>query len=163
VVGMNDWQEKPKYSEKSYPSAAQSATDSTWPEVDIAISKANSCKYLRIILRRDWSWADQVNYIVKRARKALHFTMRILKKGNSNTKGLAFTSLVGPVLEYASSCWDPYGRTNALDRVQNKAAKSAHQRNYLNWETLAQHRKIARICALFKAYTGEPAWKDIGG
>jgi hypothetical protein len=29
VVGMNDWQEKPKYSEKSYPSAAQSATDST--------------------------------------------------------------------------------------------------------------------------------------
>jgi hypothetical protein len=27
---------------------------------------------------------------------------------------------------------------------------------------LAQHRKIARICALFKAYTGERAWKAIG-
>jgi hypothetical protein len=27
---------------------------------------------------------------------------------------------------------------------------------------LAQHRKIARICALFKAHTGERAWKDIG-
>jgi hypothetical protein len=26
---------------------------------------------------------------------------------------------------------------------------------------VAQHRKIARICALFKAYTGERAWKAI--
>jgi hypothetical protein len=31
----------------------------------------------------------------------------------------------------------------------------------LNWKTLAQHRKIAHICALFKAYTGERAWKAI--
>ena len=34
-------------------------------------------------------WADQVNYTVKKAWKALHFTMRILKKGNSNTESLA--------------------------------------------------------------------------
>jgi hypothetical protein len=27
---------------------------------------------------------------------------------------------------------------------------------------LAQRRKIARICALFKAYTGERAWKVVG-
>jgi hypothetical protein len=31
-----------------------------------------------------------------------------------------------------------------------------------NWETLSQRRKIARICALFKAYSGERAWKFIG-
>jgi len=30
------------------------------------------------------------------------------------------------------------------------------------WQTLAQRRKIARICALFKACTGERAWKSIG-
>jgi hypothetical protein len=29
------------------------------------------------------------------------------------------------------------------------------------WKTLAQRRKIARICALFKAYTGQRAWKNI--
>jgi hypothetical protein len=27
---------------------------------------------------------------------------------------------------------------------------------------LAQRRKIAGICALYKAYSGEPAWKAIG-
>jgi hypothetical protein len=51
----------------------------------------------------------------------------------------------------------------ALDSVQNKAAKFAHHRNESNWELLAQRRRIARICASFKAYTEERAWKDIGG
>jgi hypothetical protein len=62
--------------------------------------------------------------------------MRILKNGNSNTQNLAYTSLVRPNLDYASSCWDPYreGEINALDRVQNKAAKFAHQRNELDWK-----------------------------
>jgi hypothetical protein len=54
---------------------------------DIVIPEASSFKYLRIILRSDLSWDDQVNYTVKKAWKALHFTMRILKKGNSNTEG----------------------------------------------------------------------------
>jgi hypothetical protein len=52
---------------------------------DIVIPEATSCKYLGIILRGDLSWADQVNYTVKKAWKALHFAMRILKKGNRNT------------------------------------------------------------------------------
>ena len=62
--------------------------------------------------------------------KALHFTMRILKKGNSNTKRLAYMSLVRPILEYGAVCWDPYreGQITALDRVQKKAAKFAHKR-----------------------------------
>jgi hypothetical protein len=43
------------------------------------ILEASSCKYLGIILHTDFSWDDQVNYTVKKAWKALHFTMRILK------------------------------------------------------------------------------------
>jgi hypothetical protein len=42
------------------------------------------------------------------------------------------------------------------------AAKFAHHRNDSNWETLTQCRKIACICALFKAYTGEWTWNAIG-
>jgi hypothetical protein len=65
---------------------------------DILIPKASSCKCVGIILHSDLSWADQVNYTVKETWKALHFTMRILKKGNSSTKSFAYTSLVGPVV-----------------------------------------------------------------
>jgi len=117
------------------------------------ISEAGSCKYLGIILRSDLSWADQVNYAVKRAWKELHFTMRILKKGNSNTKNLAYMSLVRPILEYGAACWDPYreGQISALDRVQKKANKFAHHKNSPNWEILASRRKLSCICVLFKA------------
>jgi hypothetical protein len=46
---------------------------------DTVIPEASSCKYLGIILSRDLSWSDQVNYTVKKAWKALHFTVSILK------------------------------------------------------------------------------------
>ena len=68
---------------------------------------------------------DQVSYTGQKAWKALHFVMRVLKKGNKNTKSLAYKSLVRPVLEYESACWDPCreGQINALERVQKKAAQ----------------------------------------
>jgi hypothetical protein len=73
-------------------------------------------------------------------------------------------SLVRPILEYGASCWNPYreGQTNALECVQNKAAKFANHTNNSVWEILAQRSKIAGMCAPFKAYTGERAWKAIG-
>jgi hypothetical protein len=62
---------------------------------------------------------------VKKACKAILFTMLILKNGNSYTKSVAYTSIVHPILECGAACWDPYreGKINALDRLQNKAAK----------------------------------------
>ena len=54
------------------------------------------------------------------------------------------------------------GQISVLDRVQKKAAKFAHHRKSPNWQTLASRRKLSRICALFKAYSGERAWKPIG-
>jgi len=49
--------------------------------------------------------------------------MRILKKGNNNTKHLAYTALVTPTLEYGAVCWDPYrSQVRALNRVQKRAA-----------------------------------------
>jgi hypothetical protein len=68
------------------------------------------------------------------------------------------------IYKYGAVCWDPYRecQISALDRVQNKAAKFAHHSGGSEWESLAQCRKIARMCALYKAYTRERAWKTIG-
>jgi hypothetical protein len=71
-------------------------------------AEADDDKYLGIILRSDLSWADHVNYTVKKAWKALHFIMQKLRKGNVNTKRLAYTLLIRPILEYGAACWDPY-------------------------------------------------------
>jgi hypothetical protein len=54
------------------------------------------------------------------------------------------------------------GGTDKCVRPGAKAAKFAHYRNYSNSETMVHSRKIARICVLYKGYTGERAWKAIG-
>ena len=93
---------------------------------------------------------------MQKAWKALNFIMLILNKGNSNKKSLAYMSLVRPILEYGASCWNPCreGQINPLDSAQKKAVKFTNHTNDSLWETLAQRRKIARICVLFEAYTG---------
>ena len=68
-----------------------------------------------------------------------------------------------PILGYGAPCFDAYSdsQINALDRVQNKAAKFANHTNDSTWETLAQRRKLACVCALFKACIGGRAWESI--
>jgi len=87
-----------------------------------------------------------------------------IQGGNNNAKRLTYTALVRPILEYGAVCWDPYreGQVSALNRVLKRAAKFANNIHESGWETLAQRRLVAWICALFKAYTGRRAWKAIG-
>jgi hypothetical protein len=72
---------------------------------------------------------------------------------------------VRPILEYGAVCWDPYreGQIGALKRVQRRAAKFANNADQTGWESLAEHRMLSQLCALFKAYTGRRAWEVIGG
>jgi hypothetical protein len=71
--------------------------------------------------------------------------MHILRKGNNNTKRLAYAPLVRPILEYGEVRKDPYteGQVSALNCVQNTAAKFTHYTNEMDWETLAQRRMTA--------------------
>jgi len=61
------------------------------------------------------------------------------------------SGVLGPILEYGAVCWDQYreGQVSTLNRVQKRAAKFANNITEPGWETLAQHRLIVRICALF--------------
>jgi hypothetical protein len=74
-----------------------------------------------------------------------------------------WSDVLGPI-QYGAVCWDPYreDQVNTLNGVQKKAAKFSNNINESSWETLAQRRLIARICAIFKANTGGPVWKATG-
>jgi hypothetical protein len=82
---------------------------------------------------------------------------------NHNTKRLAYTALIRPILEYWAVCWDPYrvGRVSALNQVQARAAKFTNNTDQMGWEALSDRRLVSRLCALFKAYSGNRAWKAI--
>jgi len=87
--------------------------------------------------------------------------MRVLKKGNRSTKCLAYTSLLRPILEYGSTCWDPRreGQIYASERVQTKAAQFTNHTKDSYWGNSAQRMTIARLWTLFEAYCGGRAWK----
>ena len=63
-------------------------------------------------------------------------------------------SWIRSVLKYGSACWDPCRerQLNVLARVQQEAAQFTRHMKDCDWETLAERRTIARLCALCKAY-----------
>ena len=68
-------------------------------------------------IRNDLNWANHVNYTLRKAWKALHFIMRILKKGNNYTKSLAYTALVRRYLSMERS-------VGTIERRSGKRFKS---------------------------------------
>ena len=103
----------------------------------------------------DLKWVDQVNYTVQKAWKAIHFVMCVLKKGNRNTKSLAYMSLVSYSWIWVCMLGSMHRRTDKCVRwVQKKAAQFINHTKYSDWETLAQHRTIARLWAILKCTQG---------
>jgi len=78
---------------------------------DQLIPEASSFKYLVIITRIDLNWADHVNCIVGSS-----FHNAYTQRGNNNTKRLAYTALVRPILKYGAVCWDRYREAQVSKR-----------------------------------------------
>jgi len=56
----------------------------------------------------DFSWNKHVDSVVSKANGTSGFLWRNLQISSPSLKTTAYTSLVRPVLEYASTVWDPY-------------------------------------------------------
>ncbi len=128
------------------------------------IPRVSSCKYLGIHFDSKLSWKKHVDFVVGKAWRSLHFVMRILKKSTANAREIAYLSLVLPIMEYGTICWDPHKNMHCkhLERIQHRAAKfTFRDKKTAGWDSLKNRRSVARLCALYKAYNGHPAWKEI--
>ena len=119
--------------------------------------------YLGIILDQQKTFTSHINHIVSKASKVLNFLKRNLHKYSTSTKATAYISLVRPILEYASSVWDPYqyNKIYIIARIQCRAARWSLcnydryssvtlMQHQLYWQNL-QRQKIARLSLLYKA------------
>ena len=78
---------------------------------------------------------EEVYSTAQKGWNALHFVMRVLKTLKQNTKCFVYTSLLRPIFEYGTACWDSYteGQINALDRVLKKAVQfTVHTKHWLS-------------------------------
>ena len=111
--------------------------------------------YLGIHLSNTLNWKAQTKAASTKAQQTLGVIRRNLNKCPTHIKAAAYTSLVRPILEYASAEWDPHSQNNikTLERIQRQAARFCTI-NYsrepgsvtkllqeLGWETLQTRRK----------------------
>ena len=113
------------------------------------LEHVESAKYLGITLQSNLKWNQHVDTITSKANKTLGFLRRNLKIKSEKIKEKAYKSLVRPLVEYASSVWDPHNETqvNQIEMVQRRGARFV-KGNYrqtasvgkmledLNWQSL---------------------------
>ena len=99
--------------------------------------------------------------------RMLNFIKRNLSKCSCTTKSTAYTTLVRPILEYATEVWDPHHKFHIrkIEMVQRRAARwvlsdyrfqssVTAMIDELGWVTLEQRRRRNRLIQLYKIING---------
>lgn len=126
--------------------------------------------YLGVHRSNDLSWNIHIAKICKKATNQLNFIKRNVSKCTSEVKSLAYSTLVRPHLEYASTVWDPHTKKNIteIESVQRRAARfvnNCYDRHssvtdlvkQLGWDTLEVRRKANRLTTFYKSVHGKIA------
>ncbi|CAM1300700.1 Uncharacterised protein r2_g1069 [Pycnogonum litorale] len=127
-----------------------------------------SAKYLGVTITSDLKWGAHVNNICQKANRTIGFLKRNLNISNNEIKEKAYTALVRPTVEYASSVWDPHLQKDKhkLEMIQRRSARYVTNRYHntssvetmlqqLKWPTLEERRQKARLTLLYKISNGE--------
>ena len=104
-------------------------------------------------LSENISWTPDIDSVSKKANQTLGFLKRNIKVHNKDLKSTAYTTLVRPQLEYASTVWSPHTATDItkLEAVQRRSAASVTQMiKDINWHTLEQRCRDSRLTFMHK-------------
>ena len=154
----------------------------------IQLKVVDNYKYLGVVFNKDLTWKDQVERVTKKGITSLNFVFRQLYGVDIKIKEQAYRSLIRPILEYATSVWDPYreGEIKEVEKVQRLAArrvtgytkkwqieknkkgeevkvfvKPSELVKQLGWDLLEKRRKDDRLCDYFRAMEGRGGWKEL--
>ena len=132
----------------------------------IPLRSVEKVKYLGVYLNNKLTWHDHIDYICNKANRLLGFLKRNLYSCHKHFKEYAYKQFLLPSLEYCCAIWDPYYQTDIskLEIVQHRAARFVLNKPWnrhhhdsiteifqeLNWPSLQQHRKQARLILLYK-------------
>ncbi len=128
------------------------------------LETVDSHPYLGVCLNNTLTWSNHIDEVCKKAQRVLGLVRRNLWGCNERVKSTAYTTLVRPLLEYASPAWDSSNQTNSmrLNRIQKQAArfcKNEYSREEgtvtrimadLNWEPLETRRKMKKVTLFYK-------------
>ena len=141
---------------------------------EVVLPCVASFTYLGVVISSDLRWNLHTDMVTAKATRTLNLIRRNLYRCPQNIKSLAYTTLVRPLLEYASAAWDPYTGRNVKDieMVQRRAARFVtkeygHETSVgklvsdLGWQTLQKRRQNARLAVFHRAQSGWPGLSDV--
>ena len=131
------------------------------------LTETKSSKYLGVSFSHDLSWSDHINNTATKGHKTLGFLRRNFRRCTPSVKATTYKTMVRPILEYASTVWDPAegdtGDANLLEQVQRRAARFVVNNytdrtpgcvtdmlNKLEWEPLSIRRATNRLLMLYR-------------
>ena len=132
------------------------------------LQSIDSHPYLGDCFNNTLTWNDHIQDISKKAQRVLGLVRRNLWGCNKKIKSSAYTTLIRPLLEYASCVWDSSNQSNntKLNRVQRQAARFC-KNNYireegivtklieeLDWQPLEVRRKVKKCTMFYKIHHG---------
>ena len=130
---------------------------------DATLASAKSAKYLGLNITTNLSWNTHIGAVTKKANNINALLSRNISSCPSNIKAKCYTTLVRPILEYASVIWDPVTQkgTKEVEMVQRRAARfvagdyrttSSVSRiiERLQWPSLEVRRKRAKVTMLYR-------------
>ena len=128
----------------------------------------SSVKYLGVIVDPKLSWNKHVSHVSSKATRTLNLLRRNMYCCNTPAKRRAFRALVLPILDYASTVWNPHTQKNilALETIQNRGARwvcgsryNCHSHTWsksssdccseLHWPSLSTRRKYLTIVTIY--------------
>jgi hypothetical protein len=130
---------------------------------DHPLEAVPSAKYLGVELTDNLSWNRHAECISKKGMTSLGFLRRNLGSCPREVKTRCYNTFVRPVVEYASSVWDPTTKKNIakIESVQRSAARYVMNNysressvttmlNSLGWESLQHRRAISKVSMMYR-------------
>ena len=147
----------------------KSAFQSSYTLHSQVLEVTDASKYLGVKVTDDLTWSKHISEVAGKANQTLGFLRRNFKQCTKEVKTATYTTMVRPVLDYASTVWDPHhqGDIKILEQVQRRAARYVYN-DYttrtpgcvtamvkdIGWESLEDRCSIARLSLLYKMHHG---------
>ncbi|MFZ2538543.1 MAG: reverse transcriptase family protein [Oscillospiraceae bacterium] len=126
------------------------------------IKQVTEHKHLGILFSNDLKWQKHINYITSKASQKLGLMYRSSTYLNRHQLISVYQSMIRPALEYGSVLYDncTIADIEKLENIQRRAAlicsgamrrtESAKLMRLLEWTSLANRRKLAKLLLFFK-------------
>ena len=122
----------------------------------VKLDSVESQRDLGIMINNKLSPSEHVQNLVLKSNRKIHMIKRCFSGLTPLKISVLYTSIVRPVLEYASVTWSPWLKKDivALEKVQ-KRCLSLCKREMVPLESLEKRRKIADMVETYKFLTGK--------